>query len=140
MDPLSLSASVTGLLEAAGRLSSMLQFLSTIQNSPNVLMDCRLEIYQVKIALQSLDRYIHRIRLISPQRTKLIQIDNLIITLSEAMMTFFGFEDILRRLEEMSKGQALVSWIRYSKPIKDHLARIQRLKTSLNMMLVIVQW
>ena len=140
VNPLSLSESVTGLLGAAGQLGSMLHFLSTIQNSPNDIIDCRQEISHVEMALRSLDQYIHRLRDINPHRTRLIQIDDLIITLSDAMMTFSGFEDILRPLEEMTKAQALISWTRYSKTIKDHLARIQRLKTSLNMMLAIVQW
>lgn len=140
MDPLRISASITGLLRAAGQLNSMLQFLSTLQNSPDVIMDCRLEINHVKIALQSLDRFIHRLHFISPRRTKLIQIDDLIITLSDAMMAFSGFEDILRRIEEVTKFQALIPWTKYSKRIKHHLARMHRLKMSLNMMLVIVQW
>ncbi|KAI1325913.1 hypothetical protein F5Y16DRAFT_376692 [Xylariaceae sp. FL0255] len=139
MDPLSLSASIAGLLGAAGQLCSILQFLSSTLNSPSVIRDCRQEITHVEIALRSLGRYLQRLDAINTQRSMLIQLDDLIVTLSDGMMVFSEFENFLTRLETGARARVVIAWVKYSKDIEEHLARIQRLKGSLNLMLSIIQ-
>ncbi|KAK3936121.1 hypothetical protein QBC46DRAFT_215044, partial [Diplogelasinospora grovesii] len=139
MDPLSLSASVAGLMGAVGQICSILDFLSTAWNCPSTIQDCRQEITHVKIALRSLQRYVVRFGTMDPQRLRLIQIDDLIITLSDAMMSFSASEDVVRPLEKMCRAHAVVSWVRYYKDIDGHLCKIQRHKASLMMMLNILQ-
>jgi hypothetical protein len=139
MDPLSIMASVAGLLTAAGHTYGLLGRLSLIKDSPKTIRDAQREIGHTEIALRSM-RWLLQLLESLGQRRELIQIDDLRITLADAMLAFSGFENMLQFLEKLSKVRVAISWQRYAKQIEDHLVAIQRHKSSLTFMLSILQW
>jgi hypothetical protein len=140
MDPLSVTASIAGLLMAAGKICSLLVVVSSVRNAPSAIRDARLEVKHAEIALRSLQQYLECLDLINQERKALIQIDELRVTLTDAMLAFSDFEALLQTLSNLAKGRAAISWPRYSKQIDDHVARIQRYKASLTLMLNVFQW
>ncbi|CAG9990746.1 unnamed protein product [Clonostachys byssicola] len=139
MNSLNLSNSINGLRAATEHLCSLIQSFSACWNSTNRLRDCRQEITLVGIGLRSFERYLQRLHTVDPQRKKLIQVDDLVITLSDAIMVFSEFEELLQRLKTMKNAGVRIIWSQYSKIFQQHLERIQRLKESLKLMLTIVE-
>lgn len=140
MNSLNLSMSINGLRAATEHLCSLIQSFSASWNSTNRLRDCRQEITLVGIGLRSFERYLQRLDRVDPQRKKLIQVDDLVITFSDAIMVFSEFEELLQRLKTMKNAGVRIIWVHYSKIFQQHLERIQRLKESLKLMLTIVEW
>lgn len=139
MNSLNLSMSIEGLRTATEHLCSLIQSFSASWNSTNRLRDCRQEITLVGIGLRSFERYLQRLDKVDPQRKKFIQVDDLVITFSDAIMVFSEFEELLRRLQTMKNAGVRIIWVHYSKIFQQHLERIQRLKESLKLMLTIVE-
>jgi hypothetical protein len=134
---LSVAASIPGLLTAAGKICGLIEPFSVTWNGPNPLQEAFNDVKNVAFALHSLQRYLQRLDIVSPKRAALIQVDELIVTLTDMVLTFSQFENTLEFLVKL--GGAM-SWVRYPKQIEEHMAKIQRHKASLTMMLNIIQW
>jgi hypothetical protein len=140
MDPLSVSASVVGLLMATAKVCTLLDNLSSAYECPTTIQDSRTEVRHAELALKSLQRCLQRLDLVNPLRAALIQIDELRVVLSDAMLAFSEFENLLGGLNSMARMRVAIAWGRFSKKIDEHRAKIQRYIASLNMMLGILQW
>ncbi|KAI3325682.1 hypothetical protein HD806DRAFT_521201 [Xylariaceae sp. AK1471] len=139
MDPLSVAASVAGLLSAAATIHSLLEYISSAKNSPTSVRDAQVEVKHVELALRSLRRYLWRLDLVSAHRKELVSIDELIVSLADAMVAMSEFESFLQLLARLKRMQLSISWFRYNKRIEEHTAKAQRHKASLTMMLNIFQ-
>lgn len=139
MDPLSATASVAGLIVAAGKIYSLLDFISSVTNSPTTISDAKNEVKHAQSALSSLKRYLDNIASLNPTRTAMIQVDDLRVTLSDAMMAFSDFETFLLTVNHIARVKAFITWPKYAKEIEEHMAKMQRYKTSLALMLNILQ-
>ena len=139
MDPLSITAAVVGLLTAAAKINSLLEGLSAIRNSPATIKDAQNEVRQTEIALRSMERLLQRLDAPNTRRG-MIQVDDLRVTLADAMLAFSTFETMLEDLATRARVRAAISWTKYSKQLGEHLARIERYKMSLSLMLSILQW
>lgn len=140
MDPLSVTASVVGLLTAAGKVYTLLEGIAAIKQCPTTIHEARTEVKHAELALCSMQRYLEHLDRINPQRSALIQIDDLRVTLADAMLAFSNFESLLQLLSGLARIHVAITWVRYSKLIEEHLAKVQRYKTSLTLMLSILQW
>lgn len=140
MDPLSVTASVVGLLGAAAKVYGLLEFVSSAKNAPTTLREAQLEVKHVEIILQSFQRYVLQLDSVDVRRRRCIQMDDLIIALSDAMLVFSDFESLLSVLTGLTRLRAAVSWHKFSKQISEHIAKTQRNKTTLMFMLSILQW
>ncbi|KAK1751187.1 hypothetical protein QBC47DRAFT_392406 [Echria macrotheca] len=138
MDPLSITSAVIGLLTATGKVCSLLEGLSCIKDAPVAIANASREIRHAEIVLRSMQKLLERLDLPSSRRA-LIQVDDLRVTLAEAMLSFSAFEILLRRLESRAKIAVAISWPRYSRQMDDHLARISRYQQSLMLMITILQ-
>jgi len=139
MDPLSITASIVGLLAAAGKIYTLLEAISTIKDSPTTITDAQNEVRHTEIALRSMQRLLEKVEVANARR-ELIQVDELRITLADAMLVFSEFESMLLLLANLSKFRVVISWQRHAKKIDEYLVRIGRYKMSLTFMLSILQW
>ena len=139
MDPLSITASIVGLLAAAGKIYTLLEAISTIKDSPTTITDAQNEVRHTEIALRSMQRLLEKVEVANARR-ELIQVDELRITLADAMLVFSEFESMLLLLANLSKFRVTISWQRHAKKIDEYLVRIGRYKMSLTFMLSILQW
>ncbi|KAK3296413.1 uncharacterized protein B0H64DRAFT_398195 [Chaetomium fimeti] len=138
MDPLSITASIVGLLTAAAKINSLLEWLSSVRNSPTTIRDARNEVRHTEVALRSMQRLLRRVEAASPRR-EMIQVDELRVTLADAMLAFSTFETLLQQLAIRARARGAISWTKYSKQLDEHLARIERYKLSLTLMVSILQ-
>lgn len=145
MDPLSVTASIVGILAAAGKISELLHFVvSTAKEAPGVVTALIVEINDVRAAVQSLQGLLEDIPLAPPRRTALIQLDQLIVTLTESVLTFSELESIVAPLV-VPKGEtftlrARLKWTRVESNCTRIVEKLQRHKTSISLMLNILQW
>ena len=140
MDPLSIAAAVVGLLAATGQVYGLLEAISSARNSPSTIESARVEIRHTEIALRSLQGLLERLETTESRRRRLVQIDDLRITFSDAILEFAAFESFLEPLSGLVARHSVISWSRHAKKIEEHLARIGRYKTSLMVILSILQW
>jgi hypothetical protein len=89
MDALSVSASIVGLLTAAGKTHALLETISSIRNAPTTIKDAQRETRHTEVALRSLNRFLQHIDPTNP-RLEMIQVDELRVVLADAMMIFDG--------------------------------------------------
>lgn len=139
MDPLSVTASIVGLLTAAGKIHGLLETLSSVRNAPTTIRDAQRETRHTEIALRALQRFLQRLDPTNP-RLELIQVDELRIVLADAMLVFSSFESMLQLLARLARVRAAISWAKYSKQIDEHTGKLERYKSSLSFMLSILQW
>lgn len=141
MDPLSVAASVVGLLTAAGKVYTLLDGLvASIKNAPKSMQEAQNEVKHIEVALYSLQRFVLQLDLTKPQRRALIPVYDLTAMLADAMMSFSEFESTLQLLATQNQVRTVINWANYKKHIDEHLARSQRHKASITMMLKILQW
>ncbi|KAK4221725.1 hypothetical protein QBC38DRAFT_402897 [Podospora fimiseda] len=137
MEALSVAASIVGLLAAAAKTNALLETLSSMINAPASVKAARRETYHTLAALKSLKWLLENINLSNP-RLEMIQIDELRVVLADAMMVFSSFEQILITLEGLSPVRTVgmrLQWTRYEKKIEDYLGKLERCKSSLNLLL-----
>ncbi|KAJ4416869.1 hypothetical protein N0V82_006508 [Gnomoniopsis sp. IMI 355080] len=107
--------------------------------APSTISQAQIEVKHFKLALGSLQRYLDRLDQLTEQRKKLICIDDLIATISDAVLSFDGFENFVRDLATLTRVRAAILWFAYSKQIEEHVAKVQRHKASLTVMCQILQ-
>jgi hypothetical protein len=139
MDPLSVAASVAGLLTAAAKAQALLEAISSVQNAPTTVRDAQRETRHTDIALRSLHRFLGRLDPAN-ERLEMIQVDELRVVLADAMLVFSSFESMLELLACMGRLRMSISWTKYTKQLDEHLGKLERYKSSLTFMLSILQW
>jgi hypothetical protein len=143
MDPLSILASVVGLLTAAGKVSSILTTISSnIKEAPQHVDDMLSEVNDLKISLSALHKFLLGIALAPRRRMALIQLDQLIATLTESVLTFSELEALLTPFAASSEISITkcAKWAWKEETVSRIMQRLQRHKLSLCLMLNIVQW
>ena len=144
MDPISVSASILGLLGAAAKVSEVLSsFISGIRNAPGLAQRVLTEVEDLRVCLQRLQEYV------LPEgptpnrsRTAMIMVDQLRVILTHCVMTFSQLEDALEGYKprnSMPLGNRL-KWIAKESSISKLLQRLQSSKLSLNLVLTTLTW
>jgi hypothetical protein len=143
MDPLSVLASVTGLLAAVGSVMSKLTAIkSTLQDAPRFVDQILSEVGDLKTSLSAMHQLLGRLGSARQGRLALIQIDQLVATLTEAVRTFSDLEIKIASFA-ISPNLSLVERVKLAWNEDDIILvveRLRRYKLSLSLMLNIVQW
>jgi hypothetical protein len=143
MDPLSVMASVVGLLTAAGTVTSILLSLkSSLSDAPRLIDHVILEVREVEISLSAMHKFLIGISSVPKRRIALIQVDQLRATLTDSVLTFSELEALVTPLIGRSDILVLerVKWAWKEDAVSRIMQRLQRHKSSLSLMLNIVQW
>ena len=137
MDPLTITTAIFGLLAAAGKVATILEAISSTRNPPEAIAYAQTEVRHAEIALRSMQPFIEGLDVAaSTSRQRMIQVDDLRVTLADAMLAFSSFEVLLLRMA----GTRQRLWYLYKTRVEEHMARIQRHKLSLTLMLNVLQW
>lgn len=143
MDPLSVAASVVGLLAAGGKLTSMLSAVVTkCQDSPSAARIIVSEVADISAALGQLQDFLSRPGLYRPKRGSLNMLDQLPTMLTGCVMTYSDVAYILEGLnisEDMGTFDRL-RWKMQENQLNMLVQRLQHHKSSLTLMLTITQW
>ena len=143
MDPLSIAASIAGLLALAGKGASTLVKVSSgigdVSQSMNELISLTKEI---EIVFATMNILVLSIGSVSRDRLSLIRVDSLVATLTEAVLTFRELEGLVNRFGmypriTLSKRMTFI-W--KEDTIARIITRLERQKSSLSLILNIIQW
>jgi hypothetical protein len=136
MDPLSISASVAGLLAAAGTVISI---LGTVKDAPKSVSDLNTEVSHIKIVFQALQRFLEKTTAIAPQRAILLSLADVLVILSQTVLVFSEMETIVRPLQN-GGAWSRFAWTWQQSAALRLLNQLQRHKASLSLILQIIQW
>lgn len=141
MDPLSITASVVGLIAAAGKMTSIIRSaMSAWREPPVVLLEADMEVGDFQRVLSTLRRYLVQIDEIPAERRPLIALDDLIATFTDAVLTFTGLEKAIAEYRNTSVPRQPFVWAKCRESTALHTRSLQRQKSSLSLMLSIIQW
>jgi hypothetical protein len=138
MDPLSVIASVVGILAVAAKVSSALMKHA---GAPKSIRDVQAEVDAMRGALGQLQAFILRKAAINRSGAALILVEQVIVTLAGCVTTFSELEvmvDSLKLDEEMGILDR-IRWSTKEQTIESMISRLQNHKLSLIMMLTILQ-
>ncbi|KAF2832706.1 hypothetical protein CC86DRAFT_401453 [Ophiobolus disseminans] len=144
MDPLSVTASIVGILAAAAKIGESLHgTISTAKDAPQVLTALDCEVREFQAALSSLQVLLLDLSSASPHRTALVQVDHLIATLTECVLTFSELETTIVPFASL-RGPKVplrtrLKWTRAESDCLKILERLQRHKSTISLMLNIFQ-
>jgi signal transduction histidine kinase len=143
MDPLSILASVTGLLMAAGTVASTLSRIrSSVSNARQSIDQVVSEVDDLRTSLSAMSMFLIGLDSVPRRRVALIQVDQLVATLTEAVLTFSELEALVSPFATKSDISMTerMKWAWKEDKVLPILQRLQRHKSSFSMMLNIVQW
>lgn len=139
-DPLSIAAGVVGILTAAAQISTLLiNFTKATKNAPPRARHVITEVNEISGTLSHLQSFLLGNEYSDISRTSLLKADHIVTILSGCVMTFSELEKLLDALE--TKDMRILDSMKWARKEKDITALIQRLqnhKTSLSLMLDIL--
>lgn len=141
MDPISVAASIVGLLGAAASVSSLLvTLIDTAKGAPRLAKSVLLEVNAISVCLTQLQEFLVESRAHPRSRRRLVLIEQIVVTLTACMMTFADLEKIASTMQENRPllGSIRIRWALKEKTISRLLAQLQNSKASLNFMLAIL--
>jgi hypothetical protein len=145
MDPLSLTGSIVGLLHTVAKLSVTLNSIkSSIGDAPRWANSVLAEVDGFRRQLEALQALITKLSSVKKSRTALIQLDYIIVPLTECVLTFSELESIVAALPVFTSSNFSLSdrvkWARKGDKVSRIIEKLHRDKTSLILILNIMQW
>jgi hypothetical protein len=142
-DPLSVAASVVGLLTAGAQITQVLNTL--ISRARWVPQDCRIacaEVADIRRILSQLRVFLLGIETTTPSRSSLILVDQVVVTLASCVTTFSEADVLVRKLESEERMGLWnrFKWAEKVESLSDLVRRLQMHKSSLGLMLSILTW
>ena len=138
MDPLSITASITTIVAAAAQVSNILTKVRDAPTSVNALMA---EVTHVRIIFSSLEVYLQHAQTVTHHRAALIQIEDILVVLTQVALVFTEVQKLIEPLWIKSiKWKQRLIWLRKEALIHRLVDQLQRHKTSLSLLLQIIQW
>ncbi|KAL8786120.1 MAG: hypothetical protein Q9213_002986 [Squamulea squamosa] len=142
MDPLSVAASITTILTAAVQVSNI---LAQFRNAPASVTAILTEMEHIKIVFRALHGFIDHTRTVNRQRAALIRIEDVTVLLTQTVLVFSELQTLIEPLSATaSNGQRFgvrrrFSWSRQEAGVNRLVNQLQRHKTSLSLLLQIIQ-
>lgn len=143
MDPISVSASILGLLGAAAKISEVLtHFIKGVKDAPNLALRTLTEVEDLKICFGQLQHFINADEARRRSHAAMVTVDQFVVVLTHAVMTFseleVAVEGLRPRTASMINGR--FKWITKENTISQLLLRLQASKTSLTLLLTTLTW
>ncbi|KAL9047594.1 MAG: hypothetical protein Q9206_006634 [Seirophora lacunosa] len=138
MDPISVSASILGLLGAATKVSEVLtKFIRRLKDAPRSARRLVTEVDDLKLCFHQLQDYVVSENSSARSRKTMIMLDQLCIILTHCVMVFSELEHALDGLmprNRISIGSRF-KWVSKESTMSNLLQRLQSSKLSLNLVL-----
>ncbi|KAF5639683.1 camk camkl kin4 kinase [Fusarium sp. NRRL 52700] len=142
MDPLSVSASVVGLLGAGAQITSCLwTFATSTRDAPQLARHLVFEVADITAALGSLQAYVCGQAQAPSERGALILLEHVLTTLTGCVTTFSDLQSLMDQLN-LSPDMGTIDkmkWARQESNIAAIVQRLQNHKSSLTLMLAVLQ-
>jgi hypothetical protein len=142
MDPLSVAASLVGLLAAGGKIISLLSKVTSVTDAPVLAREALTELNDISTALQHLQDFVTGATVVPAERRQHVFLEHLVASLTGCVTTYSELEKIVDSLKIGSSNMGVfdrVWWAVKENEIKSIVQRLQNHKSSLNLMLSILQ-
>jgi hypothetical protein len=141
-EPLSVAASIVGILAAASKVAEVLgPVVTSLKDTPKTVTAIYAEVSSARIILAALQTLFNDLERSPKRRRELIQVDQLIATLTDGALIFSELEPhVLRFGTSADKLRARLQWARKKDVLDSYVSRLQLFKGSINIMLTILQW
>lgn len=142
MDPISVSASIAGLITAAVQISALLKRLvENVRGAPQSAQNVLVEVNGIGLCLNQLQEYIQGTQSVSRSRASFIMIEQVLVVLTDCLTIFSELEQVLETLQlDSMKVIDKMKWTAKEATILQLLARLQTSKMSLSLMLTTLTW
>ena len=143
-DPLSIAASVIGLLSVAAKVSAVItSFISSVNDVPESAQAALTTVEGMRLTLTSVKHLIDRLSQLPKERKKMIHVRHLVVVFREAVLSFSNLEAIIvsgAGCGTKSTAWNTMMWLLEEKNISRAVQRLEAHRTSLSSMLNILQW
>jgi len=140
-EALAIAASVAGLLTIASQIYTTVRGLaSSIANAPQSAIATLKTIGDMKLALALLKDLIDEIADLPPERKAMIRLDHITITFSHCMATLSELESLVLDCHSFGNYVDRVIWARREDKVMALLPRLESQKSSLSLMVSLLQW
>lgn len=142
-DPLSIAASVVGIVTAATQVSKILaNVIEKARNAPKECNRILSVVSDIQNVLTTLQLYIMGARRAPRSRTSLIMVEQVVATLAACVTTFSELDTFAIALQNDAEMKVLdrLRWSSKDKEIKAVLVRLESHKSSLTLILTILSW
>lgn len=137
-DPLSVAASVAGLIAVAGKLVSIL-YQKSIAGAPDSAQLVREEIEGMRMVLTQMETFLRTAGQSPAPNANLIQLHDFLRVVSDCVLTFSSLDKIIDDLSVGNKAPiSRLKWVAREDEILKSLERLGRLKTTLGLMFTVL--
>jgi hypothetical protein len=142
MEPLSVAASIIGLLNAAGKMAQLLKGLTALADAPGSARAVLTEVNAMTGALKQLSDYLNGAISVPAGREQLILLEHVAVTLMGCVTTYDELEAVIESVHGDAEMGVIdrLKWTLKETEIQDIVQRIQNHKISLTLMLSILEW
>ena len=143
MDPVSIAASIVGLITAASKVSeALIVFIEVVRNAPKLARDVLGEVSDISASLLQLQRFLSDTGVISRSHEELLKVDQIRIVLSNCMLVFAQMEELVEPLRSYDpyRPARRIQWTLKGRKIQRLLGRLKSSEKSLTLMLVTLTW
>ncbi|KAL8687079.1 MAG: hypothetical protein Q9224_005258, partial [Gallowayella concinna] len=138
MDPISVSASILGLLGAAAKISEVLtSFVKGVKDAPGLAQRTLTEVEDLKLCFHQLQDFVNQDGSRTRTRTSMIMVHQLVVILTHSIITFSELETAVEGLKPRSSFimNSRFRWMAKEHTITLLLQRLQASKISLNLLM-----
>jgi hypothetical protein len=142
-DPLSVAASIVGLLTAAAQISQTLYTVTKrVKKAPKEVKEARTEVDNIRNILEQLQLFVLGASKASKSRTALILVDQVVATLAATVTTFSELDVFVETLDSDEKMGLMdrVRWLTKERDLKQLIQKLELHKNSMGLMLTILTW
>ena len=143
MDPLSVAASIVGIVSAAAKVTSILNnFVQSAKAAPKLAQSVLAEVIDVSACLSQVQSFLLGVEEIPRSRQSLVMVEEIVVVLSNCVVIFSELEELLDLMKPHRPIEAgrLLQWTLKEQAIGSLLLRLQSSKTSLSLMLSTFTW
>ena len=145
MDPLSIAASVAGLIGAGAKLAAILSQISRLSDAPPLCKAVLSEVCDTAVALRQVQNFLDGQLHIPSERREHVLLEHVAAALTGCVMAKDELETLLDGMGLVYAGSGItgtfdrMKWIRKEQDIQRLVQRLQNHKASLNLILTVLQ-
>ena len=143
MDPLSLVVSVTGLVTAAAKITSVLSdFIAKEKDAPNSARSIVAEVNHLRVCLTQLFPFLDGTGVATRTRRAAVSLESVVIISTSCVMTLSDLERLLDtfRLDQPFSRMMKIRWALQEQKVLTLVSRVREARNSLNLIITILTW
>ena len=143
MDPLSIVASITGILAAAAKVTTVVsEFVRKEKDAPQSMRSVLSELSDLTLCLVQLQPFIQGVRTAPRERMSAISVEQ-IITISTSLV--LNMNELERLVDSFNLAESMsiasrMRWVKDEDKLTEIIDRVRASQNSLNLVLTIFSW